>query len=226
MVALAVFMLVIAAIYSTWALVMRATQVGQRAAAEAQSQRVAMHTLENSLMSVQSFQASQKYYWFAVQNGDSPALSFVARVPAIFPRNGKFKNLALGRDFDLRRLTYSLESGANGQNNLVLRQCPVLMDMNTAEQFYHEQSDPLVLARDVKTFSIECWDTNQFEWVDEWDDTNSIPPMLRVNLVFGGEDGAPDFDSTRIFTVPSKMMPAVVQTGSPSRGKMGSIIPP
>ncbi len=44
------------------------------------------------------------------------------------------------------------------------------MDMDTDEQAY-----PLVLARDVSAFTIECWDTNTMEWVTEWDDTNSIP---------------------------------------------------
>lgn len=212
MVALMIFMIVVAAIYATWALVMRATQVGQEAAAEAQRQRVVMHTLENSLMGIQSFQASQKYYWFGVKNGASPELSFVAHVPGIFPRNGKFMNLQLGRNFNLRRLTYSLKDGANGQEDLILQQCPVLMDMESDEQTFHEQSDPLVLAHDVKTFTIECWDTNQLEWVDEWDNTNSIPPMLRVNLVFDGKDGH-QFSADRIFAVPSMMMPAVVQTG-------------
>jgi len=33
----------------------------------------------------------------------------------------------------------------------------------------------------VKTFAIDCWDTNQLDWVQEWNDTNSIPPMLRVD---------------------------------------------
>src|SRR5664280_434933 len=79
MVAIAVFMMVIAAIYSTWALVMRATQVGTDAAAQAQRQRIALRTIEDSLMCLQSFQASQKYYSFIVENGEAPVLSFASR---------------------------------------------------------------------------------------------------------------------------------------------------
>jgi len=41
---------------------------------------------------------------------------------------------------------------------------------------------PLVLARNVKDFIVECWDTNALQWDDEWVDTNSIPPMVRVSL--------------------------------------------
>lgn len=216
MVAIAIFMLVIAAIYSTWELVMRATKVGQEAAARAQRERVVLRTIENSLMGIQSFQAAQKYYWFGVENGSAPVLSFVSHVPEIFPRNGKFINLESKRNFNLRRLTFTLQPGMDGQNSLVLRQCPVLMDPETTEQFFHEQSEPLELARDVKTFSVECWDTNQLEWVDEWDDTNSIPRMLRVNLVFGGGNGAPDFSASRIIAVPSSMMPAMLQARAPA----------
>jgi len=105
MVSIAVFMLVMAAIYSTWALVMRATQVGQEAAARAQRQRIALRTLENSLMCIQSFQASQKYYSFNVVSGDNPILSFASRVPDIFPRNGKFG------DFNLPHLFAGTGSG-------------------------------------------------------------------------------------------------------------------
>jgi len=218
MVAIAIFMLVMAAIYSTWALVMRATQVGQRAAAQAQRQRIALRTLENSLMCIQSFQASQKYYSFIVVSGDDPVLSFASRLPDGFPRNGKFG------DFNLRRLTYSLEAAGAGSKNLVLRQNPILMDMDA-----DEQSDPLVLARNVKQFLVECWDTNQLDWVTEWDNTNAIPPMLRVSLVFGGttEDGTavPETSVVRAFSMPSSEMPSVVQNGLPLGAAGGGGLP-
>ena len=74
MVAMMVFSMVIAAIYSTWALVMRATQVGQDAAAQAQRQRVVLRAIGDALMGVESFQASQKYYWFKLENGSDAVL--------------------------------------------------------------------------------------------------------------------------------------------------------
>jgi len=99
----------------------------------------------------------------------------------------------------------------------VLQQSPILMDMDEDEKKY-----PLVLAKNVKEFSIEWWGTNrlnQAEWSTEWDDnqTNSIPAMLRVHLVLGpgseNNSSAADFAATRIYTVPSQMMPAAVQRG-------------
>jgi hypothetical protein len=150
-------------------------------------------------------------------NGDSPVLNFTARVPEIFPRNGKFG------DFKMRRLTFSLETEKDknqyqNQKNLVLRQTPILMDMDA-----DEQNNPLILARNVKKFSVECWDTNQLDWVDEWDNTNSIPPMLRVDLVLAGNDDKnnnsnlkedSDLTVVRAFSLPSAMMPVVVQMGA------------
>jgi hypothetical protein len=149
-----------------------------------------------------------QYYYFGVTNGDQPSLSFVSRVPDIFPRNGKFG------DFNLRRLTFSVEPDANQVKNLVLRQNPILMDMDS-----DEQSTPLILARDVKSFDTSCWDTNTLSWDDEWDSTNSIPPMVRVTLTLnnsaGGDPSSPALTITREIAMPSETMPVVAQMGLP-----------
>ncbi len=105
MIAITIFSIVLGTIYSTWLLIMRASKVTQTVAAQVQRQRVAIRTIEEGLTSIQSFQASMKYYTFIVDNGQTPMLSFTARVSGDFPRNGKFG------DFDVRRLTFSLESG-------------------------------------------------------------------------------------------------------------------
>jgi prepilin-type N-terminal cleavage/methylation domain-containing protein len=216
MVAIFVFSIVMAAIYSTWAAIMKATQVAHDVAAQAQRQRVTLHTIEDSLMGIQSFQASPQYYSFIVENGSSPELSFTAQLPEVFPRNGKFLNPNTGRDFTLRRLTFTLQSDKNGSKDLVLRQTPVLMDMDDDEKAY-----PLVLAKNVRKFSVLCWGTNvqtgDLEWSDEWDDTNAIPDMLRVSLVCGGNLAAgrkaPDVVVTRVYSIPSQTMPAAAQNG-------------
>ena len=230
MVAILIFSIVMAAIYSTWAAIMRATQVANDVAAQAQRQRITLSTLEDSLMAVQSFQASPQYYSFIVENGNSPVLSFTAHLPDVFPRNGKFLNPNTGRDFNLRRLTFTLQADKNDTEDLVLRQNPVLMDMDPDEQQY-----PLVLAKNVRAFTVECWDTNKLDWADEWDDTNSIPTMLRVNLVMGGNVNngtkAPDVTVTRVFSIPSQTMPAAMQRGgipggAPGGAPGGFSIPP
>ena len=209
MIAITIFSIVLGTIFSTWMLIMRASRVGQTVAAQVQRQRVAIRTIEDGLTSIQSFQASMKYYTFIVENGGTPTLSFTARVPDGFPRNGKFG------DFGVRRLTFSLESAGYSGNNLVLRQKPILMDMDE-----DEQKSPLVLAHNVQRFAVECWDTNADDWVDGWDDTNSIPRLIRVTLVLGGiknndnpAGNAPALSVTRVIAVPSQTLPAVAQTG-------------
>jgi prepilin-type N-terminal cleavage/methylation domain-containing protein len=228
MVAVMVFSLVIGAIYATWALVMRATVVGQDAAAQAQRQRVVLRSIGDAIMGIESFQASQQYYWFKLANGSVPYLSFVARLPDSYARNGKFVGAAGGRDASERRVTFTLASGDNGERDLVLQQSPILMDMDDDEQKF-----PLVLAKNVKEFTVEWWGTNRMneaEWSKDWDDsqTNSIPAMLRVRLVLGNDSSSgryakasseTAFAATRIYTVPSQMMPAAVQ-----RGTVGSVL--
>ena len=214
MVSIAIFMLLVTALYATWVLILKSSHIAQEAAAQVQRQRIAIRTIEDSLTCIQSFQASMQYYAFGVTNGGKPTLSYVARVPDVFPRNGRFG------DFNLRRLNFTVEpaaaaaGGSDAENDLVLRQYPMLMDMDQ-----DEQASPLLLARNVKDFVVECWDTNQLEWADEWDDTNSIPPMIRVKLTLGGNAtdtgaDAPTLEITREIAVPSGTLPRQAQTGS------------
>lgn len=234
MVALAVFTMVIAAIYATWALIMRATQVGEDTAQQAQRQRVVFRAIGDAIMGVESFQASQNYYWFKLANGNTPFLSFVAHLPETYPRNNKFVGEASGvdakgnihtLDASSRRVTFSLAAGSGGEQDLVLRQNPILLDMDQDEQKY-----PLVLARNIKEFTVEWWGTNaenEVGWFKDWDDkqTNSIPRMLRIHLVMGANVArgkeAPDFSATRIYAVPSEMMPVFVERGVGQNGRPG-----
>jgi prepilin-type N-terminal cleavage/methylation domain-containing protein len=223
MVAIAIFMLVVAAVYSTWILILKSSQVGQEAAAQVQRQRIAVRTIEDSLTCIQSFQASMQYYSFIVQNGDQAELKFTARLPDVFPRAGRFVNPATGRNFPVRQLDFTVEpppaylgyDSSEKEMDLVLRQKPILMDMDPVEQ-----STPLVLARFVKDFKIECWDTNALDWATEWDDTNSIPPAIRVTLTLGGP-AAPALPITRFIAAPSMTMPSTVQTPQPTGGGRG-----
>ncbi len=221
MVALAIFALVVATIYSTWILIVRSSVVAQQAAAQAQRERIAIRTIETSLMCVQSFQASMKYYSFEVGDGTEAAFSFTARLPDVFPRNGKFG------DFSVRRLTYSVEPGEDQMKNLVLRQRPILMELDE-----DEKNSPLVLARNVKEFSVECWDTNQMAWVKAWDNTNSIPPLVRVAFTLGsrmenGLDG-PELSLSRVIALPCNTLPGALQVagGVPGGGMGGGQLPP
>jgi type II secretion system protein J len=212
MIAFAIFSLLVAAIYSTWTVVLRATKVGKETAAQLQRERVAMHSIEDALTCIQSHQASIDYYTFIIQNGDQPELSFTAYLPDTYPRSGEFvvsdpdDPLNSKMDFHLRRLTFSLQPGEGSEKDLVLRQNPILMDLSQ-----DEQQHPLILARNVTDFLIECWDTNTMAWDTEWDATNDIPPLVRVTLGFVGKNSSAPQVITREVSFPAETMPTAVQ---------------
>src|SRR2546423_303169 len=175
MVALAIFGAIMIAIYSSWSSILRGARIGREAAAEAQRSRVAVRALENSLVSLQMFQANIKYYYFfADTSGDFASLSFVARLPKSFPRSGDFE------DQPVRRLTFAVEAGTNAENVLVLRQNPLLFDPSV-----DEEENPLVLARNVQVFMLEFWGPRSKDWESEWIYTNQLPKLIRFTLGLG-----------------------------------------
>ena len=171
MVAIAILSLVIAAIYATWRAILSATKVGQAAAAQVQRTRVALRCLEEALTYTEMYAANANYYSFIAENGTEASLSFVANLPKDFPRSGRFG------DFTVRRVLFSIQSGADGDRELVLRQAPILMDYDQ-----DEQEHPLVLMRNVKSMELEFWDMQKKDWTDAWDQTNQMPKLVRFTL--------------------------------------------
>ncbi len=213
MVAIGILSLVLAAIYSSWTAILRSSKVGLDAAASAQRARITVRVLEDSLASAQSFAANLPLYYFDAENGDSPVLSFVARLSKSFPRSGKFG------DLDVRRVTYSLEPAPEGGRQLVLRQNPLVMDLDEDEQKY-----PIVLAKNVMGLEMQFWDTNKNppDWVDEWSDqkTNQLPKLVMVTLRLADNPHSRRVteEITRIISIPAMTVAPVWQV---SRGPGG-----
>jgi prepilin-type N-terminal cleavage/methylation domain-containing protein len=218
MIAIGILSVVLAAIYSSWTAILRASKTGLDAAASAQRARVTVRVLEDSLGSAQSFAANLPYYYFAAENGDSPVLSFVARLSKSFPRSGKFG------DLDVRRVTYSLEAAPDGSRQLVLRQNPLVLDPDKDEKDY-----PIVLAKNVKGLEMQFWDSNKNppEWVDEWEGpkTNQLPKMIMLTLKLADNphSGRITEEITRIISIPSMTVQPLWQT---PRGGGGQTPPP
>src|SRR5437016_12342166 len=128
LIAIGILGMVLAAIFSSWTAILRASKVGLDAAAAVQRARIVMRTLEDSLLCAQSFVGqNQRYYGFIAANGSEASLSFVTHLPESFPRNRKFGNL------HVRRVTFSVESGPESSRQLVLRQSPLLMELDRDE---------------------------------------------------------------------------------------------
>ncbi len=212
LVALAIFGLVVTAIYSGWIAILRASKTGLEAAAQAQRERIAIHTIEGALTAARSFAADSQHYGFVAENGSEPMLSFVARLPKSFPRSGKFG------DLDVRRVSFSVESEQDSQRQLVLRQSPILMEFNQ-----DEKEHPLVLAKNVKELLFEFMDTRTGEWAEEWNQTNSLPRMMKVTLRLASSNqryaSQAQEEITCIVTIPSVTVPVTWQTPPRPGGK-------
>jgi type II secretion system protein J len=224
MMAMVIFSLVVTAIYATWTLIIKSAKIGLEASAQLQRERIAMRTIEESLGCARSFAADLQHYGFWAENGDGVTLSFVARLPESFPRGGRFG------DFDVRRVTFSLENGPDSERQLVMRQTPILMDPEKDEV---EKEHPLVLARGVNEMAFEFWDTRQNQWVDEWIQTNQLPKMIKVTLGFvvkrtNQSYGAAETrqEISRIVALPAMMVPMDYQRPSPPPGSGRGAPPP
>ena len=206
MTAMVIFGMVVAAIFATWSAIVRGSVSGNRAAATAQRSRVALRTIEEALGSTRSFLADVDYYTFEGENGSEPYLSFVSRLSPEFPRSGRFG------EFNVRRVTFAVESGPDNDKRLVLRQNPVLMDLDEDEQNY-----PVVLAHDVRKFEMQFWDKQKADWLDEWTQTNQLPQMVKFTMQLGGDQD----EVTRVVALPSVAVQAGWQIPGSSLGGQG-----
>jgi type II secretion system protein J len=188
MTAMVIFGMVVAAIFASWQAIAKGSLSANRAVARAQRSRVALRTIEEALGATRSFTADVKYYTFDGENGPEAYLSFVSTLPPSFPRSGNFG------EFNVRRVTFSLDKGPNYTKRLLLRQSRLLTDMDP-----EEQDSPVVLANDVKKFEFEFWDKQKAEWTDEWTQTNQLPQMVKFSLQLGGDQ----YELTRIVALPS-----------------------
>jgi len=210
MIAMTIFGVVMIAIYSSWAAILRGSKVGLDASAEAQRTRVAIRAIRESLTAAQLYMENVRYYWFmADTSGDFAALSLVARLPASFPGSGLFGNQIV------RRVSFSVEPGPKGQHQLVLRQTPLLEPPDTARTPY-----TTVLAPNVNLFSLEFYNTNTLEWDPEWPWTNQLPKLVRVALSVGPPNRKVTAADTAVQTalISSIAIPRVLQVPPVRRG--------
>lgn len=187
MIALGIFSMILISIYSVWTGILRAQKATRSAADAAQRGRIAMRTIEDALLTSQMFAANMPpqnrdaYYSFLAEgSGDFAALSLVAHVPATFPGIGRFEN------DPVRRVTFICKQDEkdSSSTDLVMLQGPMLAMMDPDYDPY-----TLVLAKDVQFFLVDFWGQPQaganFEWVQEWKSTNSLPKLVRIALGIG-----------------------------------------
>jgi prepilin-type N-terminal cleavage/methylation domain-containing protein len=180
MVAIGVFALIMMGVIAVWKCIIRGVEVAEVSAAACQRARIGMKTIETALSVVEISRANIEYYSFLTDTSSKfAAMSFAGRMPSSFPGSGYYG------DEVMRRVTFDVEEGPDHVNNLMLTQTPLL-----AAGFEKTSPYPMVLARDVSAFFLEFWSIKDSDWEQTWDDTNSIPPLIRVTLGVGhaGDD--------------------------------------
>ncbi len=218
MIAMAMLTIILSAVYSSWWAVVRSSKIGMETAIEVQRSRMAIRSLVDSLLCVQMYGGNATLYAFESEaKNDYSYLSFVARLPASFPSSGLFG------DNVMRRVTFDVEAGDDGNNHLVMSQMPLLQQENVDQKPY-----TVTLSKNVNTFILEFWDAKANDWTTEWLQTNQLPKFVRVTLGTGGLSGRtadPGELITRVIALPAMVIPREYQIaapGGPNRQNTGS----
>ncbi len=202
-IALSIFMMIILSIYSIWTGIVKASIAARIAADQAQRARVSMNAIHNALNCAQMFSVNTTYYTFIadMNRGDYGTLSFVAHLPANFPGVGRYG------DNVVRRVTFTCKKEDGPNLSLIMTQGPMLQAQNEEFKPYE-----LTLAKDVTMFAFECWGVpdptkpNDYDWVDVWKSTNSLPKLMRIGLGLGGKSGEPQSMTVKIIALPASVV--------------------
>jgi hypothetical protein len=192
MVALFVFMIVLASLFATWTIVMRSNAAALRLATDAHRARMAIRTVEDAIVAAEMVVGpnSRHYAFLADTSSDFASISFVGHMSESFPGSGYF-----GAE-RVRRITFAVED-----NQLLMEQNSMLAMLDSEEN----RPYPVVLARDVRLFALRFWEPRRNEWVDEWPPmmTNTLPRMIRVTLGVGAPNKKqPDQVVSRVISLP------------------------
>lgn len=190
--AIAIFSMVLASIYSAWSAIMRGSKIAIDAAAAVQRSRMSVRAIEEALSSAQIYAANAQHYWFIAETkGEFARLDLVACLPENFLGSGLY-----GEQRRLRHVSFQVEPGEYSRNELVLKQWPMLSppSLGAGAEPY-----TIVLGRDVDLFKLDFWDPQRKNWVDEWTATNAFPPLVRVAIGMGNAQNLP-LDKREIIT--------------------------
>jgi hypothetical protein len=195
MIAIAIFSLVMVAVYSSWNMIVKGKDMGLKAAADAQKSRMTMHAIESALFGVRMFEQNKHHHQFLVDTIDpfAASISFVSYLPRSFPGSG-----LLGYQ-PLRRVSFLVEDGENGEKDLVLEQLPMLQSLESDEEPIR-----IVLARNIAAFTLQFWDSRRQEWLEEWTEPDRLPQQVNVALALKSEEGDQIVTAdVRTVTIPS-----------------------
>lgn len=212
MISMGIFMMVMASVYAVWTSILRGSEAGLRAAAHAQRSRVAMRMLHDALLTTVNHPENIRHYTFVAESGgDYADIRFTARLPASFPGFGRYGGSIV------RKVRFTVEPGADGKNELVFYQQPLLVPEDRDFMPYR-----LVLSPDVTLFTVEFFDALKAEYTKDWKQTNSIPRLVRVAIGMGrsGVGNVPENLAATTIAVPATRVGTELQRNLPGPGRI------
>ena len=124
-------------------------------------------------------------FWLDDSGGTSDRaaneISWVTSGTAFLPPDSPLKD-------GLHRLSVTVESSRGGGRGLAVRAWP-----HMAEDTDGKDVEPWIVVPDVRGFGCEWYDFEEDGWSQDWEETNSLPKVLRVTLTMEprGKDGDP-----------------------------------
>lgn len=216
MLSIGIFALILTAIYSIWIAILKGTRVGQKAAAEVQRARVTLRTVEDALNGAQFYAANHRYYYFrADTSGDFASVEFSARLPDSFLGSEQYKQLQQ----KIRRVKFEVQSGKNGEMELMLTQWPILLPDKPVNSGYEPYT--ITLAKDVTHFQLAFFDLQKGEWLDEWIYTNRLPRIVQVAVGLGRSASNSRKPSELVYSLIALPTDALPVTGDLQGGQAG-----
>ena len=181
-ISITIFTFIMISVLGCWRCIIKGKIIAEEAAAAAQRSRIGMRTLIEALTCTELDVQNIEFYGFVTDTSEKFAtLSLAARLPQDFPGSGLFGDIVM------RRVSFDVEKDADGTENLVMNQSPLLAVLDGDNTPY-----PITLARDVNVFMLEFWSPQDGEWEVSWVPTNQLPTMIRVTLGCGHPVDNPD----------------------------------
>lgn len=175
LVALAIFSLVAAMAAGTFWGVLKAWNRGGELLEQLHYGEFAMEQLVTALRGAAWFPSKPEAFGFWLERDKA---SWVTSGTAFLPPDSPLVN-------GLHRLSVTVDS-QNGERGLVVRAWPHL-----AEDMDERDAEPWLVCPGVKEFECEWYDFETKDWSSDWEETNSLPKLVRVTLTM---ERRKDFD--------------------------------